>query len=241
MPLLTLFSGNKSRRVKLSASDGSADILLIDVTNSENITFESEVPEHPVEEGPDVNDHIRLRPIMIELDCTISKTPLTFDSDLAGALKDPRGALTGFAGGVAANIGRKFGSKSGNLGAIGGGFIGASLIKSAGDPAEVARRTLEKLWASRERFTIQTKFQSYENVVIKRLSFPRTRGMGGVVNFTMTLQQIRVVTGESVAITKLSRSVAGKAAAKSKLGNQPATALNPQNEKKASALFKLFN
>lgn len=55
----------------------------IDVTLSEDHSFDSEVTEHPVESGADVADHVRARPIVVVLECQVSNTPI-------GALRDRR-------------------------------------------------------------------------------------------------------------------------------------------------------
>lgn len=55
----------------------------IDVTVSEEHSFDSEVTEHPVESGADVADHVRARPIVVTLEGVVSNTPI-------GALRDRR-------------------------------------------------------------------------------------------------------------------------------------------------------
>ena len=50
--------------------------LLVDVTMSENHTFESEVTDYPVESGGSISDNIRPRPITVSMEGIISNTPL---------------------------------------------------------------------------------------------------------------------------------------------------------------------
>ena len=53
-------------------------IVQFDCGVSETHTSEATVTEHPVEEGADVSDHIRLSPEMIEINGIVSNTPIVF-------------------------------------------------------------------------------------------------------------------------------------------------------------------
>lgn len=48
----------------------------MDLAISETHGFEASVTEHPVERGADMVDHVRARPIEIELECVVSDTPI---------------------------------------------------------------------------------------------------------------------------------------------------------------------
>jgi hypothetical protein len=48
----------------------------MDLAISEAHGFEASVTEHPVERGADMVDHVRARPIEIELECVVSDTPI---------------------------------------------------------------------------------------------------------------------------------------------------------------------
>lgn len=48
----------------------------VDAAISEDHAFDSDVTVHPVEEGADISDNIRARPITITLDCVVSDTPI---------------------------------------------------------------------------------------------------------------------------------------------------------------------
>jgi hypothetical protein len=48
----------------------------VDAALSETHSFESEVTEHPVENGADIADHVRARPISVQIDCVVSDTPI---------------------------------------------------------------------------------------------------------------------------------------------------------------------
>lgn len=55
------------------------DEFLIDVSLSEEHSFESEVTEYPVEKGADITDNIRPKPIQITMEGLVSNTPINPD------------------------------------------------------------------------------------------------------------------------------------------------------------------
>lgn len=59
----------------------------IDITEDEEVTFESEVTEHPTETGGPVSDHIRNKPIVLAFTGVVSDTPV-------GDLARRRGIVT---------------------------------------------------------------------------------------------------------------------------------------------------
>ena len=48
----------------------------IDAALNEDHSFDSEVTEHPVESGADIADHVRARPISVDIEGVVSFTPL---------------------------------------------------------------------------------------------------------------------------------------------------------------------
>ncbi len=52
------------------------DDFEIDAALSEDHTFDSDVTEHPVEEGADITDHVRARPIEVSIQGIVSDTPI---------------------------------------------------------------------------------------------------------------------------------------------------------------------
>lgn len=48
----------------------------IDVAIREEHAFENEITEHPVEQGADIVDHVRARPIVVTLEGCVSDTPI---------------------------------------------------------------------------------------------------------------------------------------------------------------------
>lgn len=244
MALLTLLSKRPIRtRLKASSENKSADILLIDIVDSETVDFENEVTDHPIEDGSEISDHIRKKPIAINIQGTISETPLTITDDsndiLSAGEAEAKGLARGFLGGAIAAASAKVAGQFGSLAGAAGGVLGAQLMRSDDNPAQIARKKLIDLLKSGERFTVQTKYEAYNNMVIKKLSFPRSNADGRSLKFSAEFKQINIVTGKEVKIKSLARSAAGGAAAKTNLGAQSANAASPATQGSAS-LLKTF-
>lgn len=57
----------------------SIDDYLIDCSLSETHTYESDVTEYPVESGSNITDNIRPKPIVVEMECLVSNTPININ------------------------------------------------------------------------------------------------------------------------------------------------------------------
>lgn len=69
---------------------------------------------------------------------------------------------------------------------------------SPSDPVDDAYEHLLKIRERREPVTIRTSLRTFENMVLKSLSIPRSSGRGDELRFTATFQQIQVVTNKRV-------------------------------------------
>jgi hypothetical protein len=64
--------------VMIGSPNGGTDFL-VDVSLSEEHTYESEVTEFPVEKGSDVTDNIRRKPIVVSMEGLVSNSPINPD------------------------------------------------------------------------------------------------------------------------------------------------------------------
>lgn len=208
-------------RTTFRENNSDTDILPVDVTTQRTTNFENDMTQHPVEEGPDVTDHIRTKPITMSIDGLISESPISLDSQKAGLISSGASysnrALGGFKGG--------FGSAAVGAGA---GKVGAKLFQSGGTPAEIGRKVLEDLVTSKKRFRVAVGNRILDNMVMTRLSIPEDNQTGRALKFSCTLQQIRVVTGETILIERISTSAAHTGGKKTNLGGQATTEATPQ-------------
>jgi hypothetical protein len=219
--LATLLVGN-AFRVKLSEQNSDADIILIDVTMSETTNLEAEITEHPVEDGPDVTDHVRPKPISIDIEGIISETPLTLGQDVSKLTTSTKAAATsiarGFAGGVAVQYASKLGSKFGSISGAAAGFGAAALFQSSASPSKAAYDILTNMLLGKKLFKLATKYKVYDNMVITSLKFPRTNDTGRALRFTMSCKQINLIQGQTVGA--IARTASG-GIKKKDLGKQP--------------------
>lgn len=53
--------------------------ISVDVTMSEDHSFEADVSSYPVESGGDITDNVRIKPLSVKWECIISDTPIDVD------------------------------------------------------------------------------------------------------------------------------------------------------------------
>ena len=78
MPLTELIFGAKNRASVGAAPPLRFGVLEFDASISETHTDESDVTEHPVEDGSNITDHVRLLPNTFEMSGMITNTPLVY-------------------------------------------------------------------------------------------------------------------------------------------------------------------
>jgi Dit-like tail protein len=145
----------------------SIDGFVIDAILSESHTLESSVTEFPIERGADITDNVLPRPIIVEMECLVSNTPI-------GTMADIR-------------------KQAGQIGeVISDTPTGSSVVDHT--PVDDAYAHLLKIRNAREPVSIITTLQSYDNMVLKNLSIPRASGRGDEFRFTATFQQVEIVS-----------------------------------------------
>lgn len=167
------------------------DTFEIDCTINELHTYDSAVTEFEVEKGFNISDHRFIKPVEFSMTGVISDTPSDLDtirevSELgAGLIGNQASVLTQTA------------------------FDAVRTTKNliAGD-AVITRQAFSKLLALYTGggaqiiddnvappgvFVIITKYNTYKNMVVKSLSFPRDRRTGDALQFSATFKQIRIV------------------------------------------------
>jgi hypothetical protein len=149
---------------------------LIDVSLSENHTFDAEVTDYPVESGGSISDNIRPKPITVSMEGIVSNTPI-------GEIVTQRAAQA---------IAKPDSSQS----------LAPFRISPTGEPSVVpaghAYAFLYILWKSREPVTIRTSLDTFERMALTSLSIPRDAATGDALHFTAQFQQIQVVTNERI-------------------------------------------
>jgi len=195
-------------------------LAVLDIVKDESVDYDADVTEHPVETGPEVSDHIQILNPTIRLKGTISNTPL----DLSVAIANIA------AGGLAAISSSQARSNLLNSALSQGvGIVGAALQGNAGNIGAnalagsvdaISRTILFYAFQDKTPFTLITKRKTFNNVVIKKLRFPRTEDTGYALDFEMDIKQLTIVSTQKVLKNQTSEDVISGAVSSTNLGSQ---------------------
>ncbi len=160
---------------------GELPVISVDCTVSETHGRESPPSEFPLEDGVSISDNVWVKPFTLEIQGIISDTPLS-----------PVGGLITSA--VASTLG--------NVGvvALGAGQALFKAISGAKSPSVQAYAQLLELQEQRKPFVVITSLRRYTNMFIKSISVPRESSTGKVLNFTLSLVELIIVSPQSVNI-----------------------------------------
>lgn len=147
----------------------------LDLVETEEHGLESEITEHPVEDGSDISDNIRRKPRTLTFTgAVVSDTPI-------GAIANEptrRSALSTLAPG----------------GAIIETGDGRNKISNE------AWRRLEAMWLAGQPVVVVTDFKRYESMGIESLSNPISAKNAGGLVFTVKFKEVRIVKNKRVTI-----------------------------------------
>lgn len=191
-----------AQRVQLIQSNKT--VISIDCTVSENHQRESPPTEFPLEDGNPISDNIVIKPFTLDLNGIISDTPLS----LAGAL------LTTAVSKVAGNLG---------VIAAGAGTALFTALSGSKSPSVQAFAQVLALQEARKPFDVITSLRRYEKMFIKGITVPRDASTGRVLQFTLNLVQLIIVSPQSVNITVFANAdlAAGQADEGQQQANSP--------------------
>ena len=226
MALLSLLTGNTLQRTRFQGGPSGPDLMLVDAVLSLAPEYEAELTEHPVEEGSDITDHIRVKNIKLQMSGVASETPI----NLAASLQ---GLTSSIAGAIGAKLGGQLGA---SVGAAAGGF-GAALLKQSQSPADEMREFLIRLLESRKTFTLWTPQKRYDDLVLTNVTFPKDQSTGRALRFSAQMRQIRIVKSQVVRLDNVADNVLHTASKSSKLGKKSTTLTDDQTGKQSSLLF----
>ena len=210
----------KTDRVQFIPEGGTA--FQMDVSLTEDHSRQSSPTEFPLEDGSVISDHIVISPFELTITGVISDTPLGTVSTLlkevftsaASALAPPLGLVVPAAAYALHTAMQKLPSLS--------VVAYAQLLKlQAGDPTSTPPTPPRP-------FTVLTSLYRYPNMVIKSLSVPRSVSTGKTLQFTVTLQQLLLVSAQTVSINVFANPAL--ASNKGNLGEQDAESLSRFDE-----------
>lgn len=171
------------RRVQFIRNDKS--VIEIDCTVSETHSRESMATKFEVEDGSTVGDHVILSNQKLKLQGIISDTPIRLERALLSTAVS------------------KFAPPAGVVGAAAGSALVQRLfsaISGSKSPSVKAYEQLQELQEQRQPFTVVTTLKRYESMWITNLSAPRDAGTGRTLTFDLDLEEIRIVSPQTVRL-----------------------------------------
>jgi len=206
-------------------------LAILDVVKEERIDYDAEITDHPVERGMEITDHVQLKNPSLHLKGTISNTPL----DLSVAIANLA------AGAYAATLSATSSQMRTNLLnsglSQGMGMIGTALQGKAGNTLSsayvgavdaVSRAILLSVYQARLPFSVITRRQRFDNMIIQKMSFPRGEDTGYSLAFEMDLRQLRIVSPLTSNSNQLDEKIISSASSTTNLGSQATQSVSPQ-------------
>jgi len=145
-----------TNKPKRGFDDGSGTLFVPDATIEEAHTDETEITDHPVEQGTVISDHAFNRPSELIVTAGWSDSPN--NSGLANQIV-----------GAAANASSALQTIIGAARTI-GGVVDMFASSGSGSPSQAAYQQLLAMRANRTLFTIYTGKRVYQNMLIKSLA-----------------------------------------------------------------------
>ncbi|CAM6004895.1 unnamed protein product [Sphagnum balticum] len=206
-------------------------LAVLDIVKEESVDYDADVTEHPVESGPEVTDHIQLLNPTIRLKGTISNTPLDLSVAIANIAAGATIAVQSTSSQARSNL-----LNSGLSQGV--GILGSALQGNAGNIASsglagsvdaISRTILLYVFQAKTPFTLVTRRQTYPNVVIKKLRFPRNEETGYALDFEMDIKQLTIVNPSQVSKTQLAEDQIPGGSSSTNLGSAWFLTLADQN------------
>jgi hypothetical protein len=204
------------RKVQLIRDDKT--VLEIDCTQTEQHKRESKPTQFPVEDGGTVGDHIILGNFGLTIEGIISDSPLSITSALLTT------AVSRFIPPV---------SVIPSATALAAAQKLFSVISQSKSPSVKAYEQLLQLQSDKRGLDVITTLKRYSNMYIAGLSAPRAADTGQVLLFTLELQEIMIVSPQSVAVQIY--KTGDLSAGEGNLGKQQKTSALVEQFKKGNA------
>lgn len=179
MPEITFLSNSKE--------PGRIGSLVLDAVLSDSHEFTNEITDYPIEDGSNINDHIKRVPVSITINGFITNSPIAFlkelDMNLVNSIVE--GSVTSLEVTTSNRVSNAFAKLLDILGESGSASV------------SVAKPKLVE---------IVTGLKVYQNMGMTKLSISRTPADGESLRFLATFKKITKVFRENVLLPKLSNA-----------------------------------
>ncbi len=181
----------------------SIGAVVVDATVRTKTKADAEVTEHPVEQGANISDHIRVKNEEVTIEGVIANFPMGVQSGAA----------------LTAQAARDFVDQQGH---------GATLKAIEENRAVDALRTLTELKNKAQPVQLTAGVRTWPTMAIKSFEVERSRTTGNALTFTMQLVEIRLVSTQQTT-----PPTTRAAAPKKTKGNKATTNANEPEQKKS--------
>lgn len=189
--------------------------LFIDGTHLEVINYSNTMTDHPVEGGSSISDHVYTNPLKVMMTGSITDSSV----DVFNTAKD---FINIFDGNILTNVVDKF--------------------RGRGTKSTLAYELLKDLHTTKSTVSIINYLDTFDNMIIETLSFPRNNKTGDRLFFEITLKQITLASVKTVNISSSSRSTVDAYSSKSILGRQQTKApTSTETSNTRSAAKNIYN
>lgn len=216
-----------------------ASYLYFDITDEEQHQGKAVVTDYPVEDGPNVTDHMRVALTPFTMKCTISNTPIKKNIAAGSSGDDGRGGTiatvvianspyqrpVGLLNVVANPIGTA-------MDAVGGALAGKPqpfkqqvvMFPSEFDAVRDMLDALNEMQEGRELVDVTTSKRVYNQVVLESFEMTRNASTGTGAEVTLTFKTLRIVDSASAATPTPTEPRGTPPKAKGKQAPTPASA-----------------
>jgi len=236
-------SGQQKKRVRFSipyssfATNSKPDfiaLLDLEATIKETHTMTTELTENPIEDGGYVTDHANIKPRELQIEAIITDNPISFQAAIIGN-------AAGLVGGI---IGRAV--KNNYVQAIATGALASIVTKIAklSNPGSRTGDAMDKLigaWEGATPISVTESLRQYQNMVITNMVFNRDKETANTLKFTVTLKEIRVVTGKKIPTVRDKLAANVKHTAQSVISNGAQQKAVPTTEQGSNWLTRIAN
>lgn len=211
---------------KVSFVKDNVTLCEFDACLNESHSIEVAASEYGIEGGGTIHDHLRVSPVTLQLSLIKTDTPIdNRDELLRSAIVSAGAAVGGPIGilGASAAVSR---SQS---------FLALQAQNSSASPSQAAYDTLKRMAAGEvtsggrtypQVFDVRTSLREYKSMCIRSLQVARDASTGYGLVFNIALQELRVVSSQTVQVT---------AAAQPALSGVKKKLAEPENEDAAAA------
>lgn len=170
----------KSRRVQFIQNDQT--VIELDCSIQETHARQVVATQFEVEDGTTISDHLIVKNQKLEVQGLISDTPI---GTIQSILNTVIGTALPARGVVSIAVGQAL----------------FSALSGSSSPSVNAYAQLLQLQLARQPLSVITTLRRYDKVFITDISAPRDSGTGQSLIFTMSLEQLKIVSPQTVVLT----------------------------------------